>query len=610
MKFSRILVLAILFILSIQLPTIGQGLLTKTISLDVRAQRLDNVLEIISNKGDFFFSYNSRILNKDSLVTISARNMTVKEVLNQLFDQTFEFRESGNFIIIRKAPIKLVLVTNKGVVEERIYLVSGYVYDEQSGSGLNEASVYEKRMLASALTDQQGYFKLKLKSSKASTAELTVSKEFYQDTTVTIEPRHSQQLMITLAPFDRAGETVLVTPEDYLVPDTIRTGQLSDSLLTVEGKDSLPVERTRLGRFLLSGKQKVQSLNWRRFFTTRPFQFSLVPGLSSHGNLSSQVVNNFSLNIFGGYTAGTNGLEIGGLFNIDKQRVRYMQVGGLFNVVGGSMTGFQVAGLTNTVLDTVKGFQVAGLHNFVRGRVSGFQVAGIYNHVNDSLRGFQVGGLANFTRKRLSGMQVAGLVNFNGQETDGLQVAGILNYTRRLKGVQIGLINVSDTSSGYSIGLINIVLKGYHKLSFSTNEVMDLNASFKTGNAKLYSILLGGIKPGSSNKIYSFGYGLGSEWPLNKKRSFSFNPELSSQYLYLGSWDYTNLLNKLSLNLHLKIGKYVSLFAGPTYSVLVSDQTNGIPGYQYPVPPVSYHPHRFSDKVTGWIAWNVGIDIF
>jgi hypothetical protein len=59
-----------------------------------------------------------------------------------------------------------------------------------------------------------------------------------------------------------------------------------------------------------------------------------------------------------------------------------------------------------------------------------------------------------------------------------VQIAGVFNYSKKLKGVQIGLINIADTSEGYSIGLINIVLKGYHKLSFSANEILNVNAAF------------------------------------------------------------------------------------------------------------------------------------
>ena len=146
----------------------------------------------------------------------------IKEILLQLFNTSYEFKESGNYIIIRKAPIRMTLVTQKGVTEEKIYSVSGYVYDEQSGMAINEASIYEKTILASALTNTEGFFKIKLKSSKTSMAELTVSKEFYEDTTIKIQPRFDQQLSITMMPVEIAGTNVVISPEDYLVPDSLK----------------------------------------------------------------------------------------------------------------------------------------------------------------------------------------------------------------------------------------------------------------------------------------------------------------------------------------------------------------------------------------------------
>jgi hypothetical protein len=374
--------------------------------------------------------------------------------------------------------------------------------------------------------------------------------------------------------------------------------------------DSAKVERTGMGSFLLSTKQKVQSLNLNDFFTTRPFQVSLTPGLGSHGKMSGQVVNNFSLNVVGGYTAGTNGIEIGGVFNIDKKEVKYFQAAGIFNVDGGKMKGFQAAGINNTVLDTSYGFQAAGINNLVKGKFAGFQVSGIYNHVADSVKGVQAAGVANFARRKLSGVQIAGVGNFSNKETGGVQIAGVLNYSKKLRGVQIALINVADTSAGYSIGLINIIIKGYHKLSFSTNEIVNVNAAFKTGNSKLYSILQAGVNAGSNNRIYSFGYGLGSEINLNKMKTLSLNPELTSQYLYLGSWDYTNILNRVQLNFNVKLGKYVSLFAGPAFSVYISDQKAGLVGYRFPIPPSGYHIISFGNNVTGWFGWNAGINFF
>jgi hypothetical protein len=83
-------------------------------------------------------------------------------------------------------------------------------------------------------------------------------------------------------------------------------------------------------------------------------------------------------------------------------------------------------------------------------------------------------------------------------------------------------------------------------------------------------------------------------------KTLSLNPELTSQYLYLGSWDYTNILNRVQLNFNVKLGKYVSLFAGPAFSVYISDQKAGLADYRFPIPPSGYHIISFSNNVTGW----------
>lgn len=269
--------LSVLVLLLVSLECLGQNLLSKNISLEVNRQRLDNVLEILSNKGDFYFSYNSNIIKKDSLVTFNARNKTVKEILSLLFNTAYEFRESGNYIIIRRAPIRMTIVTNKAVTEERIYAVSGHVYDEQSGTAINEASVYEKRQLVSALTDPEGFFKLKLKSSKASTATLTISKEFYEDTSIVIQPRLSQELTITMMPVDREQDRVIISPEDYLLTDSVQEVKPIDTINTIVKRDSIKVERTGMGRFLLSAKQKVQSLNLKNSLPPVPSSSLLFP---------------------------------------------------------------------------------------------------------------------------------------------------------------------------------------------------------------------------------------------------------------------------------------------------------------------------------------------
>ena len=603
--------IVVVFLLLVCHTGSAQNILNKNLTINVSRQRIDDVLEIISNKGNFYFSYNSSIVKKDSLVSISAANKTVKEILDQIFSTGYEYKESGNYIIIRRAPIKITVVTNKAITEDKFYVVSGYVLDNETGYMLPNASIYEKSLLASSLTDQKGFFAVRLKS-KAKTAALTVSKEFYEDTTVTIEPKYDQQISIAIMPISSDDRITIVRPEDYFLPDSLKItveNNQTTTTYTYVRVDSGTVEKTGMGKFLLSSRQRIQTINLKKFFTERPFQLSVTPGLSTHGSLSPQVINNFSLNVFGGYNGGVNGVELGGLFNIDKKDVKYFQAGGIFNIVGGRVHGVQLGGINNTVLDSVKGFQAAGINNHVVGKFSGFQVAGIYNHVADSMSGLQVGGVGNFARRKVAGTQIAGVANFANKGIRGTQIAGVINYAKKLNGLQIGLINIADSSDGYSIGLLNIIVNGYHKLSISSDEYINLNASLKTGTKKLYSILHAGMNWGNSDeKVYTFGYGLGTELRLNK--TFSVNPELASQYLYLGSWDYLNLLSKFRLNLDVHLGKNISLFAGPVFNVYYSQQPLSVPGYKTPTPPSGYNSFKLSNDVTGWIGWNVGINFF
>ncbi len=626
----------------------AQNLLDRKISIEVANQRLSQVLKLISSKGNFYFSYNSSIIARDSLISFSVTNRSVKQVLDQLCGNQYKWQQNNNYIILRKAPITAPsLVASQTPSAEKLYTVTGYVLNGETGEKVENVSIYEKQRLVLATSDDKGFFKIKLKS-RYSTASLSISREMYEDTTVVIQPKYDQQVTIVITPVVASEPMVTISPIENELPDTIVVKLPSDILATATfPKEDIPVERTKWGKRLLSAKQNIQSINLKKFFADRTFQVSLTPGLSTHGKLSAQVVNNFSVNVVGGYTAGVNGIELAGAFNVNKKDVRYLQAAGLLNMTGGSLTGVQLAGIHNHVLGNVSGLQASGFSNFVKGNLTGAQLSSIHNHVSgsftgiqasnfsnfvkgkliglqlsdihnvcyDSVVGIQAAGIVNFAHKKVTGVQLAGIGNFSNREMNGVQISSMFNYAKKLRGVQIGLINVSDTSAGYSIGLINIVFKGYHKIALSTNEVLKFNAAFKTGNSKLYSILLvgyrgeGGAWGGDdTSRIISFGYGMGHEFSLGKR--FSINPEFTSQYLYQDNWDYANIMSKLHLQFNLKLGKYVTLFAGPSFSVFYSEKVESSVDLQLPVPK-SYHTFELWDNdVKGWIGWNAGISIF
>jgi hypothetical protein len=337
-----------------------------------------------------------------------------------------------------------------------------------------------------------------------------------------------------------------------------------------------------------------------------PVRIAVVPGLSTQGKNDKITTSNFSLNILGGVTGSVKGAELGGIFNIDKMNMLGVQAAGYFNVVGGDMNGLQMAGWFNSVKGKLTGLQYGGLVNYVNKDTRGLQTAGIYNQTGGQLTGGQLGGIANYTRNSLTGLQLAGIANVNNSTTKGAQLAGIVNYTKHLKGFQLGLINIADTSSGFSLGLINIVRKGYHKITLSTNEVLNFNLAIKSGNRKLYNILLAGINAGNDEKSFSYGFGIGHEMKVGKV--LTVNPELTTQYLYLGNWNYTNQLSKFQVLATVKLAKGIAIFGGPSFAVYYSDQPEAVKGYKFIVPDDGYNTFElWHSNVTGWVGWTAGI---
>lgn len=602
---------AVLFTILILLiaitPAWAQNLLDKTITLKANNQPLRSVLNDISKQGNFYFSYNSKLINGDQLVSINAQQTPVKQVLDQFFQGSCQYREDGSHIILQPQG------------KEKIYTLSGYITDGATGSRIGNTSVYEKQQLASSLTNEQGYFKMRLKS-KYPEVVVSISKEWYKDTSITITPGMDQELHITMMP--------------------IRNVPLPEVTVSAnEQKQSDNVDETWLGKLFLSSRQKVQSVNLRKYFVDKPYQFSAIPGAGTHGKMSGQVVNKFSFNLLGGYTAGVDGFELAGLFNIDRKDVQYAQVAGVFNVVGGDMRGGQVAGILNLVLDSVEGASVAGAAGFIKGDLQGTQVNGIYSQTSGDVEGVQVAGafnialgnvtgvqasgIGNYTNKNVNGTQVSTYVNICRRQVEGVQAGVFVNVARKVKGVQasvflniagkvkgaqIAFVNIADSSDGYSIGFLNLVKNGYHKLAVYNNEVLPINFALKTGNAHFYTILTGGLSPDAAKKGYLMGYGFGSDIRITKRLSVA--AEITTEYLFLGDWEQRSMLNRVQPVFNYKVSNLITVFGGPAYSVYYHGPVVGTEGYMNAVPAAINNTHSFSNNVNGWFGWNIGISFF
>jgi hypothetical protein len=372
----------------------AQNHLSKIISVNVKSLPLQDALMVISNEGDFAFSYNSKVVKKDSIVSITAKSKSVQDILRTLFKSGYDFKESGNYIIIRRKVITTSSVISNSPVTSDHFYITGVIIDEETGDKIPDATIYEQQNLISSMTDEKGNLKNKFK-----TASVSISKQDYKDTTVEIKTNFNQKLTIALAKKE---------PE-FVAMEEAQTKNEEAETGTIRKEDYvLVLEKKWFTNLFLTSKQKIQSLNLKKFYTTRGYQFSIIPGIGTHGKMNPQVVNGISINLIGGYSGGTSIVEVGGIFNIDKRDVKSCQIAGAVNLVGGKMDGVQISSL--------------------------------YNEVNDTVRGTQIAGLANVAKK----------------EVKGIQIASLYNKAKNIKGLQIGFVNVTDGTDGTSVGLINI----------------------------------------------------------------------------------------------------------------------------------------------------------
>ena len=582
---SRFTLISILFIL-FSAPFFSaraQSMLDTPISVQADKKPLGKILEIMEQKGNFRFAYYSKLVAKDSLVSIHADQSTVKEVLDQLLKNKYEYKESKGFIILRYAPLELALVLEKNSVVGDYQVVNGYITDVKTNKRIENASVYERNALQSTLTDKEGFFELKLKNIPQ-TIELTVVKENYK----TITTIFLSEIKIQMG--------ARKSNEDY-----------------VDG-DFSAVERTGIGRFFISSRQKIQSLNLGGLISEVPVQASLIPSLSTRGMMNSQINSSFSLNLLGGYTGGVRGVEMAGLYNINRMNVHALQMAGLFNTVGGSVKGVQLAGIYNNVFGDLNGLQMSGIHNSVKGSQIGLQISGIYNHVQLDAKGIQIATIYNNVNGSQNGLQISGIYNAGHQKVRGMQIAA-LNYAKELDGVQIGLVNMTGSPSGYSFGLLNFKKGGYQKFSVTRNEISDINLAIKTGDNKLYTILMAGKSERTNEeKLTSFGFGLGKNILLGNR--LTYNPEISIQYLYLGNWDRYNFVYKFDSPFTFRIFKGVALSAGPSFNLYSSERRDknspDINNYTF----VQNRTKRYNvikdngNGITGWVGWSFGLTLF
>ena len=537
-------------------------LLERILTITLQDDKIEDALKKIADRGGFTFSYSPSILDANRVINAIFTNKTVREILDNLFNGTVQYKERSHYIILTRASL--------GSSKNDPRLLAGYVVDEASGERLKNVSVYDPVTLSAAVTNDYGYFEIEVEDPLANIS-LVVNKANYTDTLVQV-------------PSDKTG---LLT-----IPIKINT----DKIVTMADSVSKKIKR-----FWNAKIKRPQDVNMENISNTlyQPAQISLVPFVGTNRKLSGNVINDYSFNVLGGYSLGTRMLEIGGLFNIDRGSAHYAQVAGLFNLNGGSSTGYQGAGLFNSNRQEGHAVQTAGIFNFNGSEGSGVQVA----------------GLINIQPHTYKGTQVAGLINIAGEKINGVQVAGLMNIGNQVQGSQIGFLNIADSISGIPLGFLSIIANGYHKIEFAVDEIFYTNVALRTGIPQFYNILTIGAKPhtfGDDETYWTFGYGVGTAPKIMKW--LYLNIDLTANQIVVGkTMDAVNLLNKLYLGLEIQPARKFAVTLGATLNGYVTDVTHD------PYPPLftDYQPsviydHTYANNLNLKMWWGakVGVRFF
>lgn len=376
-------------------------------------------------------------------------------------------------------------------------------------------------------------------------------------------------------------------------------------------------------------------------------QFTFSYPLGTNGLTSFNYSNSFSINTLVGLNGGVNGIEFGGLANLNNGAVYGAQFGGLLNATNGNIFGEQFGGLANINNGDFFGAQFAGLLNINIGDASGIQTAGLINFNKGNVNHIQIAGLLNANYGNANGLQIAGLINSNlnlPQKTEnflvqisgianqnatkmnGLQLSGILNISiDSLLGSQIGLINLGSNVSGVQIGLINICTKnsptllpigllnfvkgGLFEFEFAAGDLIYSNFNYKMGVNKFYTIYKLGYTIYNKKQIYTYGLGLGTYLNLNEKNRLSLeisSSNITNNWLIFTSFD---LLNKIDLNFKHDLTEHFSVFLGPSFNIYLSDSW-GI-SQEPMLKPLYTIANNTSEyygiNIYNWIGLNAGI---
>lgn len=136
--------------------------LKATVSVNIDHGKLIDLFNEITAQTGLYFSYDPQLVNSDQPLTFAAKNITIKEILEQIFNHLFQVKQLKNQLIIKKnTSASSQLMTTPPETDQTIR-IEGAVIDHENHDRLPYASISIMGETLGTITNIDGVFALKI----------------------------------------------------------------------------------------------------------------------------------------------------------------------------------------------------------------------------------------------------------------------------------------------------------------------------------------------------------------------------------------------------------------------------------------------------------------
>lgn len=150
----------LLFALTFQLQAEHVYSQDAKISLDMKYSTIENVLQTIEERSDYFFLYNNRLIDVDRIVSVRVRNASISAVLDELFkSHNVNYEVKGAQIILCPKEMYAQIDDVVDRLQQQKKTITGTIFDEDDMPVIG-ANIVEAGTSNGTITDLDGRFSL------------------------------------------------------------------------------------------------------------------------------------------------------------------------------------------------------------------------------------------------------------------------------------------------------------------------------------------------------------------------------------------------------------------------------------------------------------------